>query len=143
VANDVIDPADLIGERVCSVVVGWHVHAADRSARRLFLSLSVSGDIEAHTDGSGSLRLLRRPVPNDFSMDEYGRFEFRAIDADHPAARLLDQIITTMERIRWSNTVIGLRLGSDNGVVVLANEADEVFVSDGPLPPDYDDATID
>jgi hypothetical protein len=36
-----------------------------------------------------------------------------------------------------------LRLGTDNGVVVLANEADEVFVSNGPLPPDYDDATFD
>jgi hypothetical protein len=102
----------------------------------------VHGDIEAHTDGAGSLKLLRRPVPSDFSMDEYGRFEFRAIDADHPAARLLDQTITTMEHIRWSSTVVGLRLGTDIGVVVLANEADEVFVSNGPLPPDYDDATI-
>jgi hypothetical protein len=28
-------------------------------------------------------------------------------------------------------------------VVVLANEADEVFASNGPLPPDHQDATID
>jgi hypothetical protein len=137
-----VDPSDLIGERISTVVVGWHVYGSDRSSGRLFFRLENGIDIEAHTKGDGSLELLQCPVPADFSMDEYGKWEFRAVAIDHPAARLVGQRLATVERIRWRDTVVGLRLGTDEGIVVLANEADEVFASDGALPPDYADATI-
>lgn len=138
-----LHPADVMGQRVLAVITGWHVHGDDRSEEALFLTLSVHGDIEAYTDPSGSLSLLRGPAPSDFSMDEHGRFEVRACAAAHPAARLLDQTITTVERIRWNDTVIGLRLGTDNGVVAVVNDFDELFVSHGPLPATYDNVVID
>lgn len=141
-ASHAVDPSDLIGERISAVVVGCHVYGSDRSVRRLFLQFENGIDIEAYTKGDGSLALLQRAVPADFSMDEYGKWEFWPAAADHPAAQLVGKRLATVERIRWRDTVVGLRLGTEVGIVVLLNEADEVFASDGALPPDYLDATI-
>jgi hypothetical protein len=142
VANDPINPTDLVGERVDSVIIGWHCFESTRSAARLFLRFFNEIHVEAHTAGSGALALLRGPVPDDFSMNEYGRYEFRDAEVEEPAARLVGQTIRTVEEIRWRETVVGYRLGTERGPVVLVNEADEVFTSNGTLPPDYADATI-
>ena len=140
-SRSAIDPSTLLGESIRGVIVGWHVHDAHRSASRLFLCFD-SRDIEVHTAGDGSLALIQGPVPTDFSMDEYGSFEFREAAPDHPAVRLIGHRLTSVDGIHWRGSEVGLRLGTENEVVVLVNEADEVFVSDGALPPDYCDATI-
>jgi hypothetical protein len=142
VARPRIDPVDLIGKRIVEVVVGWHVDGSSRSAVRLFLRLSDGVDVEVHASGDGSLALVPEAVPDDFDMDQHGRFKFRVAHAEHPASVLLQQPISRVERIRWNNVVVGLRLHVGSGVVVLANEADEVYVSDGSLPPDCSSATI-
>ncbi len=140
--SEQLDPGELLGERVDSVIVGWHCHESNRSTSRLFLRLANGTDVEAHTAGTGALALLRRPVPADFDMDEYGRYEFRDADATEPAALLGGETIDNVEVIKWRDTVIGYRLTTKGGQVILANQADEVFTSDGPLPLDYSDATF-
>ena len=99
-------------------------------------------DVEAHTAGS-SIVLIPGPVPADFDMEEYGRYEYREAPKDHPTSLLLDQPITGVDQVRWRRGDVGLRLRVNDRVVVIANEADEVFVSDGALPPDYSTAWIE
>lgn len=140
--TDPIDPGDLVGQRVESVTIGWHCHENSRSLSRLFLRLAGGIDVEAHTEGTGALLLLRRPVPADFDMGEYGRYEFRDADQGNPVALLVGQTIDSVEAIRSRDTVVGYRLTTNSGEITLANEADKVFMSDGPLPLDYSDATI-
>lgn len=133
-----IDPSTLAGRRVDAVVVGWHVFEDERSQQQLFLHLDDGAEIEAYAHGSGGLVLRRRPTPDDFSMDQYGRYEFRDIEADDPAAVLLGQTIDSVERIIcWNDTVVGLRLTTANGTVVLVNDYDDLFVSGGELPASF------
>lgn len=124
------------------MTIGWHRHQRSRSLSRVFLRLADGVDVEACTAGTGALLLLRQPVPADFDMDEYGRYEFRDADSDVPVALLVGKTIDSVEGIRWRDTVVGYRLTTNSGVVILANEVDEVFMSDGALPLDYSDATI-
>ena len=56
--------------------------------------------------------------------------------------RLVGRTILAVEEIRWRNSVVGYRLGTERGPVVLFDDCDELFTSNGTLPPDYADATI-
>ena len=73
-------------------------------------------------------------------MGKHGRFEFERLVVGHPLAPLLGSAIDRARRIVWRDTDVGLELVTGCHCVVIANEADEVFVSNGPLPPDYADA---
>ena len=136
-----VDPSDLIGETVRAVILGWHVYHSQRSPHELFLRFD-DRDIEVYTAGDGSLALIPRPVPTGFSMDQYGSWEFREAASDHPAVVLVGHPLTRVDRIRWNGGDVGLRLVTEVGLVLLANEADEVFASSGALPTDYADAAI-
>jgi hypothetical protein len=142
-ASPTIDPDSLVGKCVAAVVVGWHVHGSDRAPVQLFLRLSDGTELQVHPSGDGSLVLMPGAAPANFDMDQYGYFEFQAAAIDHPANMLVDRTISEVEQIHWGNTVVGLRLRVANETVVLANEADSVFVSDGRLPPAYVTATIE
>ena len=51
--------------------------------------------------------------------------------------------ILTVEQLRWRDTTVGLQLEFGAGRVLLANNADEIFLSTGALPADYLDATFE
>jgi hypothetical protein len=143
VVEGVVDPATLIGDHLTSVTVGWHVHNDARQAVEYFLRLASGVEVKVHTAGDRSLVLLRASPPADFDMQNYGRFEFRDLVRDSPLAAALGRQLTAVDRICWRDTVVGLRLRAGEVTAVLANEGDEVFVSAGDLPPDYEGASVE
>jgi hypothetical protein len=144
VSSDVIEPAQLEGQRVVDVTLGWHIHGDHEEPVLYFLWLGDGEHVELHTPGDGSIALRRGTAPTDFDMGDYGRFEFRTADARSPIRALVGRKITRVQRIRWRGHDVGLRMrADDDAVVIVANEADEVFTSDGQLPPDYRDAVIE
>src|SRR5262249_5089381 len=137
-----VDPSTLIGDRLLGVTVGWHVHGANRVAVQYFLRFENATDLQVHPAGDGSITLLAQTAPADFEMDDYGRFEFRELDFESPLAAMLGKAVVRVDRLQWQGHDCGLRLHADGAVVVMANEGDETFVSNGDLPPDYEDASI-
>ena len=138
-----LDPRALIGLRLTSVTVGWHVHGSSRKPVLLFLGTDDAGVLEVCTAGDASLRLDQATEPQDFDMAQYGRFEFQPVEQTHVLRPHIGSTIHGVERIRWRETTVGLLVHFANGAVVLANEADEIFVSTGSLPPDYRYASIE
>lgn len=137
-----IDVTELDDRTLRSVVVGWHVYEGSRTPSRLFLQADEQL-FEVCTAGDGSLQLSSATTPEDFDMEQYGRCEFEPIDDEHRLFVHLGSRIRTARRIVWRHTAIGWRLETEVGVVVLANQADEIFLSTGELPPDYSEATIE
>ena len=127
---------DLRGRSLTDVVVGWHIHGDSRTEVLLYLQVSGVGWLEAHTAGDGSLQLIPQE-PEAFDMDEYGRFEMHPAAPDHPLVGLIGHPISGVRQFVWRGATIAVELHAADKVAVIANEADEVFVSTGALPPDY------
>ena len=136
-----VDPETLIGDRLVGVTIGWHVLGSERRPVLYFLCFA-SGFVEVRTEGSGAIGFWNEAPPSDFDMEQYGRFEFSDADARGPFGPLLGSPILGVDSIRWRGAEVGVRLVGDGALVAIANEGDEVFISAGDLPPDYDDATI-
>lgn len=132
-------PIHLRGRRLSNALIGWHVFGDDRTPARLLLEVEGVGFLEAHTAGDGSLQLVLADPPQAFDMDQYGSFEFGRLPSGHPLAPLIGGAVDGVWRIVWRDIDVGLELASGPHHAVIANEADEVFVSDGPLPLDYAD----
>lgn len=134
--RDWAEPETLVGRRLDEVVVGWHRFSGSSTPVTLFLS--VEGQwLEVCTTGDGSLRLARTQRPVDFDMAEYGQFKMLPAGQDHPLHPLIGQTLGHVRLVIWEHTCVGLVIEANDGSVVLANEADEIFVSNGALPPDY------
>lgn len=137
-----LNPMIVVGSTLRNVVVGWHVFGAERAPVRLWLRFDDQWS-EVCTRGDGSLGLDRSEAPASFDMAELGRFEMRPAEPSHLLRPLIGQPITRVARVVWERTCVGLVLHAPTGSVLLANEADEVFISNGMLPPDVWDAEIE
>lgn len=141
--RETVDPSNLVGCTLTGAIVGWHQFEASRTRARLFLEAGDSIVFEVQTAGSGSLELIRTTTPTDFDMEELGSFVFAPADSDDLVHGLLGNPLLAVRPIRWRGVVVGLRFEAENMTIVLFNEADEIFTSDGEFPPDYADAVVD
>ena len=137
------EPEVLLDHELQNAIVGWHVYEDSRSQVLLFIGMD-SDLFEVCTAGDGSLRLARCDgPPTDYDMAELGRFEFLPVATDHPWAAKISHRLTAVRRARWRDTTVGVLVDTTGGLIVLANNADDVWVSDGELPPDYAGAVIE
>jgi hypothetical protein len=135
-----IDLSAIVGATVTDARVGWHRLEDYRSP--VLLHLAIDGRwLEVCTPGDGSLRFCASEPPHDYDMAEAGRFEFIRPAPDHPVSSLIGKRIERVQRLIFMGTDVGLLLVDREGVVVLANEWDEIFASRGALPGCYVEAS--
>ncbi|MFN3220039.1 MAG: hypothetical protein ACE367_26405 [Acidimicrobiales bacterium] len=122
------------------MTIGWFRSAGVSHPGRLFLGLSGSETVEACT--GSEFRLERRSVPEDYDVGEGMRYEFCPASPDHPVATLIGTQLTAVRRLMWRDWNAGIVVTAGALQALIADQADEVFVSAGVLPADYEDAIL-
>ncbi len=135
-----MSPGDLRGRVIESVTIGWFIAENLRHPGRLFISLDGPESVEACT--GSEFRLERRMIPDAFDVGTGMRYQFQPAPADHPLAQLAGLQISDVSQIIWKGWMVGMVIAAGNQQAIVADEADELFVSIDELPPDYHDAEI-